>query len=97
MTARLKKGLRSALNCWPTTTSSNPGFGPFTFPNPMATGNMTTVQFKGRNAPNFDYLDDVVVTPAIPEPGSVPLLILGIRLLILTRCLHPAKVGATGR
>jgi hypothetical protein len=51
----------------------NPGWGTFTF-NLMATGPSTTLAFEGRNAPSFDFLDDVSVT--IPEPSTLALLVL---------------------
>ena len=38
------------------------GFGTFTFHNLQATGNMTTLEFQGRNVMGSDYLDDVSVT-----------------------------------
>jgi hypothetical protein len=44
---------------------------------------MTTLEFDGRNAPWFDYLDDVSVT--VPDAGStLPLLsfaLLGVAML----------------
>jgi PEP-CTERM motif. len=48
----------------------NPGFGTFDFML-QATGTMTTLEFEGRNAPSFDFLDNVSVTAAgVPEPSS---------------------------
>jgi hypothetical protein len=44
----------------------NPGFGTFTF-HLQATSALTTLQFDGRNAPSFDFLDNVSVT-ASPCP-----------------------------
>ena len=46
----------------------NPGFGTFTF-HLQATSALTTLEFDGRNAPFFDFLDDVSVTAA-PCPQS---------------------------
>jgi hypothetical protein len=40
------------------------GFGPFSFNHLQATGSTTTVEFQGRNVRDFDYLDDVSVTPS---------------------------------
>jgi VPDSG-CTERM motif len=52
---------------------ANPGFGTFTF-NLQAAGLLTTLRFEGRNAPAFDFLDDVSVT-GVPDAGSTfPLL-----------------------
>ncbi len=39
------------------------GFGPFSFPNLVATGSLTTLEFQGRNVQGSDYLDDVDLTP----------------------------------
>lgn len=39
------------------------GFGPFSFPNLVATGSLTTLEFQGRNAHDKDFLDDVDLTP----------------------------------
>jgi len=39
------------------------GFSPFSFPNLVATGSTTTLEFQGRNVLGFDYLDDVDPTP----------------------------------
>ena len=47
----------------------NPGFGTFTFVL-QATSASTALQFNGRNAPSFDFLDDVSVTAA-PCPKSM--------------------------
>jgi hypothetical protein len=47
----------------------NSGFGTFDFML-QATGTMTTLEFEGRNAPQFDFLDNVSVTTAVPEPSS---------------------------
>ena len=46
----------------------NPGFGPFTFLL-QATSALTTLEFDGRSAHSFDFLDDVSVTAA-PCPQS---------------------------
>jgi hypothetical protein len=56
-------------------TDVNPGYGTFTF-NLLATSDMTTLEFDGRNAPWYDFLDDVSVNPAsVPDAGStLPLL-----------------------
>ena len=35
-----------------------------------ATGTSTTLEFDGRNAPSFDFLDNVSVTPGVPDTGS---------------------------
>jgi hypothetical protein len=63
--------------------NANPGFGPFTFTNLLATGSTTTLEFDGRNLPGLDYLDDVSVTPSatVPEAGTTVLLLLGAGLM----------------
>jgi hypothetical protein len=60
--------------------NANPGFSPFTFTNLLATASTTTLEFDGRNAPNFDFLDDVSVTASVPEADSSGLL-LGLALV----------------
>ena len=42
----------------------------------LATGNSTTLEFAGRNPPDFSYLDDVSVTrvASIPDSGSTAML-----------------------
>jgi hypothetical protein len=42
----------------------------------LATGSSTTVEFAGRNAVNFSYLDDVSVTASasVPDSGSTAML-----------------------
>jgi hypothetical protein len=61
----------------------NPGFISPTFIL-QATSAFTTLEFDGRNAPWYDYLDDVSVTP-VPDGGStLPLLsfaLLGVAVL----------------
>src|SRR5215831_8622502 len=54
----------------------NPGFGTFTFTE-TATGPSTTLAFEGRNAPSFDFLDDVSVE-AVPEPSTLALVLVGV-------------------
>jgi hypothetical protein len=44
------------------------GFGPFSFPNLVATGSLTTLEFQGRNLLGSDYLDDVDLT-STPAPN----------------------------
>jgi hypothetical protein len=41
----------------------NPGYGTFTF-HLQATGALTTLEFDGRNAPFFDFLDGRALSPA---------------------------------
>jgi hypothetical protein len=43
--------------------NANSGFSPFSFPNLVATGSLTTLEFQGRNAIGADYVDDVDLTP----------------------------------
>lgn len=52
-----------------------------------ASSNLTTISFFGRNDPTWQALDDVSVTQrnAIPEPGSVALLGLGVLGLVAAR------------
>ena len=58
----------------------NPGFATFTF-HLQATGALTTLEFSGRNAPSFDFLDNVSVTGVgVPDGGSTVSL-LGCALL----------------
>jgi hypothetical protein len=59
-------------------TDVNPGFGTFTF-HLQATSALTTLQFNGRNAPSFDFLDNVSVV-GVPDGGSTVSL-LGFALL----------------
>jgi len=42
----------------------------------LATGSLTTLEFAGRNPPDFSYLDDVSVTPSagVPDSGSTAML-----------------------
>jgi len=42
----------------------------------LAKGSSTTLEFAGRNAPNFSYLDDVSVTPSVSvtDSGSIAML-----------------------
>jgi hypothetical protein len=47
------------------------GFGTFSFNHLQATGSTTTVEFQGRNVPNYDYLDDVSVTPSCHFSTSI--------------------------
>jgi hypothetical protein len=42
--------------------NSNSGFSPFSFPDLVATGSLTTLEFQGRNAIGADYVDDVDLT-----------------------------------
>ena len=56
----------------------NPGFATFTF-HEIATGTSTTLVFEGRNAPSFDFLDNVSVV-ATPDGGST-FSLLGVALL----------------
>ena len=61
-------------------TNVNPGFSRIIF-TLQATSALTTVQFNGRNAPSFDFLDDVSVTfSGVPDGGSTVSL-LGCALL----------------
>ena len=61
-------------------TDVNPGFGTFTFTE-KATGTSTTLVFEGRNAPSFDFLDNVSVT--VPDSGSTfGLLLLALAFLV---------------
>jgi len=57
--------------------NANPGFLTLTFNNLMATTGSTTLLIQARNAPFFDYIDDVSVDGAIPELGTISLLALG--------------------
>jgi hypothetical protein len=57
----------------------NPGFGTFTF-HLQATSALTTLEFDGRNAPSFDFLDNVSVVAGVPDGGSTVSL-LGFGLL----------------
>ena len=66
--------------------NANPGYGTFTFNSLLATGSSTTLEFEGFNAPSFDYLDNVSVTPAgVPDSGSTVSLLsfalLGVAVL----------------
>lgn len=56
--------------------NANAGFGTFTFSNLMPTTGTTTLLIQARNAPSFDFLDDVSVTGAVPEPGTETMLSL---------------------
>ena len=56
----------------------NPGFATFTF-HEIATGTSTTLVFEGRNAPSFDFLDNVSVV-ATPDGGST-FSLFGVALL----------------
>jgi hypothetical protein len=59
--------------------NANAGFGTFTY-HLQATGALTTLEFEGRNAPFFDFLDNVSVTAAVPDAGST-ISLLGCALL----------------
>jgi VPDSG-CTERM motif/Protein of unknown function (DUF642) len=48
--------------------NANPGYGTFTF-QVQATSALTTLEFEARNAPAFDFLDNVSVS-AVPDVGS---------------------------
>ena len=47
-----------------------------------ATGTSTTLEFDGRNAPSFDFLDNVSVTPGVIDTGStislLPCALIGL-------------------
>ena len=58
----------------------NPGFGTFTF-HLQATSDLTTLEFQGRNAASFDFLDNVSVTDGVPDGGTTVSL-LGLALLL---------------
>jgi hypothetical protein len=74
------------------------GFGPFTFHNLQATGNMTTLEFQGRNVMGSDYLDDVSVTAecqlttsARTNFNAAP--ISANNYIWFTSVLHPSGLG----
>jgi hypothetical protein len=68
----------------------NPGWGTFTF-SLQATGALTTLEFDGRNAPSYDFLDNVSVN--VPDTGNSALLLgLAMAGLILIR---PARLAFT--
>jgi len=51
----------------------------------IATGTSTLLDLSFRNDPTFFYLDDVSITAAIPEPGSLALLLVGLAGLAAAR------------
>jgi hypothetical protein len=61
------------------------GFGTFTF-HVQATGSLTTLEFEGYNVPGLDFLDDVSVTPGVPDASSSVLLLgLALAAILLVR------------
>jgi hypothetical protein len=58
----------------------NPGFLTATF-HLQATSALTTLEFEGYNAPSFDFLDNVSVTPAGVPDGGATVSLLGCALL----------------
>ena len=73
----------------------NPGFGTFTF-NLKATGTSTTLTCEGRNAPSFDFLDNVSVNgtdgTGVPDGGSSALLLgMAVVALLLVRPMRFAE------
>jgi hypothetical protein len=58
------------------TPASYFGYTKYTFTK-VATGTTTILQFAGRDAPAYFYLDDVSVQP-IPEPSTLVLLTMGV-------------------
>jgi hypothetical protein len=76
------------------------GFGTFTFNHLQATGSTTTVEFQGRNARDFDYLDDVSVTPSCHFSTSIrdnfnALPINAGNYIWFTSVLKPDHLGST--
>ena len=62
------------------------GYTQFTFQGLLATGSSTTLQFLLRQDPSFWGLDDIAVTPSVPEPSSI--LLLGSGLLLAGRLIR---------
>jgi hypothetical protein len=62
--------------------NANSGFGTFTY-HLQATSALTTLEFEGRNAPGFYFLDNVSVTAAGVPDGSSTVSLLSFALLDL--------------
>lgn len=58
-----------------------------------ATSDTTTLQFNLLNAQSFYLLDDIAVSTAVPEPGSVALALLALTALGVTRRQRTASVA----